>query len=159
MFADAATVRDSGGKTRIVLSSLESKPRAVRLWLHASNYGIFGDAGRYYACITLGLTPTPSEFRSGEIINTYHDLIGDFTYPQDIPTTGADRLIIWERYSEHFDEPEKLSPDNDTIAQHLKDNWRLVGRPEIFRLRSWLDWSNTGWMRRREYVRVGSSSM
>jgi hypothetical protein len=154
MFADAAAVRDSGGKTRIVLSSLESKPRAVRLWLHASNYGIFGDAGRYYACITLGLTPTPNEFRSGEATNSYHDLIGDFTYPQDMPTTGADRLIIWERYSERFDEPEKLSPDDDTIAQQLKDNWRLAHTPEIFRLRSWLDWANMGWMRRREYVRV-----
>jgi hypothetical protein len=154
MFADAASVRDSGGKTRVVLCSLDPKQHAVRLWLHASNYGIFGDAGRYYACMALGITPTPSEFRSGEMNNAYHDLIGELVSPQDIPSIAADRLIIWERYSERFDEPEKLSPDDDAIARALEQHWRLVRPPEIFRLRSWYDWSNMGWSRRREYERA-----
>ena len=66
----------------------------------------------------------------------------------------ADRVIVWERYTERFAEPYKLSADDDAIAQAMKDGWRLARPAELFRLRSWYDWGDMGWMRRRAGMRL-----
>jgi hypothetical protein len=155
IFADVAAVRDSHESTRIVMTSLDPDRRGRTLWFHASNYGLYGDAGRYFACIALGLEPSPSDFRNGLITNEYRPWLGDLVPPENIPngiaTRETNRLIIWERY-QRFQEPEELPADDD-IVQSLGPTWKLARRPEIFRLRNWHDWGDMGWMRRREFVR------
>jgi hypothetical protein len=158
MFGDVAESRDSQGRTRIILSTLDPARSGRRRWFDASNYGHYGDIGRYYACIYLGLNVTPTEFRTGEVVAQYRDYLGDLVMPAEIPgvmqsTPSADRLIVWERYFEKFDQPESLPADDD-IVRAIGEVWTQARPAEIYRLKSWYDWGDMGWARRREFVKA-----
>jgi hypothetical protein len=156
VFADALAARNAHGSTQVVLTSLDPIRRGSMRWLRASNYGIYGDAGRYYACMALDLSPTPAEFRSGQVVGEYQRYLGEFIRPAEVERVIAsnpavDRLIVWERY-ERFKPPDEM-PADDEIRHGLGDGWRLAQPAEIFWLRSWHTWGDMGWMRRREFTR------
>jgi hypothetical protein len=66
-------------------------------------------------------------------------------------TPSTKRLVVWERYATSFGEPADL-PADDEIMQTLSPRWKLAREPEIFRQRSWNEWGDVGWYRRREFV-------
>ncbi|HEY7089299.1 MAG TPA: glycosyltransferase family 39 protein [Tepidisphaeraceae bacterium] len=157
VFGDMLAARDSGA-TRVVLSTLDPDRRGGAVWLRASNFGLYGDAGRYYACMVLGLKTDPDDFRGGQIVERYHDLAGEIISPEEVAQIGTrsslQRLIVWERYAPSaFAGPEEL-PKEDAIAEGLGAKWKLVADPEVYWLRSWHEWGDFGWMRRREFVKT-----
>lgn len=162
VFADLKQARDSNHETRVIMTSLDPHQRGVVVWFHASNYGLYGDAGRYYACLMLGLRPTPVEFRSGQIVSQYHAIAGQLTEPSQlrgIASRGrALRLIVWERYTEAIPRPEPSDPP-DAVVTQLGNGWKLAAEPKVYPLRSWYEWSDMGWMRRREFVRVDETAV
>lgn len=161
VFADLKRARDSDGGTRVILANQDPLHRGVVLWLRASNYGLYGDAGRYYACNILGLKVTPADFRSGEMVDLYYHLAGQWVPPERVRSTVASsaadassalqHLIVWERYT-HESSLSEFSADHDRIARALEGEWTPVDT-RIYALRSWYDWGDIGWMRRREYRR------
>jgi hypothetical protein len=99
----------------------------------------------------------PAEFRSNAAVNRYYDIAGEFVPPEQVPTHATprtDRLIVWERH-ERWGDPNNL-PDEDKITRSLGEQWKLAKPAEIFHHRSWYEWGEIAWMRRREFVRDGA---
>jgi hypothetical protein len=107
--------------------------------------------------MTLGYhNVTPTEFRGGDVVNRYYSIAREFVPPERVKFVAesdpnTNRLIVWERH-EKWGDPRNL-PDEDAVTQSLGSRWQLARPAEVFMLRSWYDWGDMGWMRRREFVR------